>query len=184
MAWQLIAAAVVSAAGDIMAGEAGVDAAKINRKEYRRLASNERARAQREAYEIRRAGEATLSRLRAVAVGGQGTTSDYGNPVIESAKIEGQFAYDALVSLWNGADRAYQLERRGEIEVSEARAARKVSYMKAIGKGFSAYGQMGSNPPNTASGGFSSYAGQPPSGSFSSAGGNFSGVDRTRMRIG
>ena len=150
MAWQLIAAAAFSAAGDIIAGEAGVDSAKMNRKEYRRLATNELARSQREAAEIKRAGKVVLSRLNAVATGGQGTTSDYGNPVIESARIAGQTAYDALIAHWNGADRAYQLKRKGEIEVAEARAARNVSYMKAIGKGFTAASMMGSKPTSTA----------------------------------
>jgi hypothetical protein len=135
-----LAAGGIGAAGTIAQGNAALEAAKAERKQLNRMASEEMAVASRDASEKAREARLLQSRGQAVAASSGGMATDA--TVLELA---GNIAKDANVQtrdlLRTGQVKADDLLYRGNVGVETARTNRKLSRLAAGGQIISAVGQ-------------------------------------------
>jgi len=140
----LVGSTVLSAAGAMQEGWAAEASAKAQQQqlEYQAktgeiAAGQERASAQRRAMEERRQAGLASSRAQALAAAGGGGTLDPSIiNIMGDLAAEGEYAAD--VELYEGEERARELETGAELRKYEGRAARaagkrakKAGYMKA-----------------------------------------------------
>lgn len=133
------------AAGIKAAGRAQLEQAKYQAASAKVAAGQQRASAQRSAIEDRRKGQLAQSRAAAVAAASGGSVSDISS-IIGDLGTEGRYA--ALTSLYEGEDRARDLETRGALALYEGQSAYRAAKTDAGSakmKAFSSLVQGGSS---------------------------------------
>lgn len=130
------------AAGIKAAGKAQMQQANYQAASARVAAGQQRASAQRAAIEDRRKGVLAQSRAAAVTGAGGGTLSDVYD-VIGDIGTESRYA--ALTSLYEGEDRARDLETRGELSLYEGRSALAAAKTDAGSARMKAFSELGTS---------------------------------------
>lgn len=147
----MVAGTVLSAAGQVQQGNAANKAAQYQAQQLDVNAGQQRAVAQRQAINDRRAGRLAESKLQARA-GASGAGA--GDPtVINLAQdIGAQSEYNALTSLYDGEEKARGMEGEADMKRYEGKMAKKGATIGAISSTLSSFGSMrmkyGGSGPN------------------------------------
>lgn len=123
-----IAGANREAAGIKAAGKAQLQMAEYKAKQGRQIAGQERASSQRAAMDERRRGRLAQSRATALAAAGGGTVGDVSGILGE---LGAESEYSALTSLFEGNDRAQQLESQANLDIYDGESAYRTAKYQA-----------------------------------------------------
>lgn len=128
----MAATTMMQAGGTIIGSKAEARALKGEADQLDAMAGNDRASSQREAAEQRR--QARLLQSRALAVGA--ATGGASDPTVVNiiADLEGEGAYRALTSLYEGEESARSKEMQASARRGEAKNAKRAGMIGAAGQ--------------------------------------------------
>lgn len=132
---------VVSAFGQIAAGNAAKQQADFEAQELRQQEMETNAAASRQAADRIRTGKLVQERAQAVAAASGGSTTDPTTVNIEQ-NIAGQSEYNAATALWSGAADAAGLENRARSAEAEGSNAQRAGYLGALSSVVGGFGTM------------------------------------------
>jgi len=138
----MAAGTVLSSVGKHNEGVTAQNQANYEASQMDVNAGQQRAMAQRQAIEDRRAATLANSKLQAAAAAGGGSASDAGT-VDLSQDIYAQGEYNALTSLYNGEEKARDLEGGASLKRYQGKEARKAGDIAALSSVLSGVGSMG-----------------------------------------
>ncbi|MER2514533.1 MAG: hypothetical protein ABTQ25_19325 [Nitrosomonas ureae] len=127
------------AAGIKAAGKAQLAQAEYRAKQGRQIAGQERASSQRAAIEDRRKGRLAQSRATALAAAGGGTVGDVSGII---GDLGAESEYSALTSLFEGDDRAQQLESQANLDMYDGESAYRAAKYSAKTTKMKGYGDL------------------------------------------
>lgn len=140
----LVAGTVLQAKGTIDEGNAANKQAKYEAAQMEANAGTNRAVAQRQAIEQRRKGRILESNLQAQAAASGASATD-ADVVGLAGDIGAESEYNALSNLYEGEEKARNLEGAASVRRWEGQQAKKAAKTKAISTALTSFGSMGAS---------------------------------------